>query len=108
MEGQFAARGTGVEDKQGCDRLPYRFRSDTIKHMAKDLDLSPFLNMPVADALDSADIALGLYRNSTGETKEQAKKILTTLRLRLSRSAPKTTSASRWKEIESQIAFELQ
>lgn len=73
----------------------------------RDIELSMFLDMPVADGLDAVEEALLLYRSSRGETRTQVKRMLVAMRLMFSKLAPKCTSEGRWEELKRQIIEEI-
>ena len=73
----------------------------------EEIELSTFLNVPVADGLDAVEETLALFRSSKGETRKQARKILSALRLTFSQLAPRTTSATHWDELRRQIVREI-
>ena len=67
-----------------------------------EVQLGTFLDMPVADGLDAMEEALKLY-NSTGQTKQQARRIIVALNLMFSKLAPKCLSASHWERLKPEV-----
>jgi hypothetical protein len=68
-----------------------------------EIQLSMFLDMPVADGLDAMEAVLKLYNSSTGQTKQQARRIIAALRLVFSKLAPKCSSASHWERLQHEV-----
>lgn len=73
----------------------------------KDIELSVFLDMPIADGLDVAEAALTQDKTSPGKTRAVAKRTLLSLKRMLSKLAQKCKSASRWKELKRRIIQEI-